>query len=144
MLDEVIIAGVLIVMLAETVRGLVKWRSGGKETVCIGLTGAVPCVYYLTRDYISEGLGFAFVVITLGGLWGWFFALSRRRIFEGWTTNSKKSLIISLVFVADLLAIGLVIAAIGHPILVVATFAAIHLVAAVLSVDRKVATPTGG
>jgi hypothetical protein len=75
---DVIIAVVLVLMLAEAVRGLVKWRSGGLEAFFGGLAGAVPCISYLISQHVSESFGLAFVVVGSTVAWSGLWAASRR------------------------------------------------------------------
>jgi hypothetical protein len=75
MVATVIVAVVLLLVVAETVRGFLKWRSGGQKDALAGLGGAIPCVAYLIRNHVSEYFLLTFLLVGLtvawAGSWLW-------------------------------------------------------------------------
>jgi hypothetical protein len=78
MLSTVIVAVVLLLLVAETVRGLVKWRSGGQRDALLALGTAIACVAYLIRNDVSEYFLVASLLVGLTVAWGGFLVVVRR------------------------------------------------------------------
>jgi len=140
MLATVIVAVVLLLLVAETVRGLVKWRSGGQRDALLALGGAIPCVAYLIRSHVSEYFLLTFLLVGLTAAWGGFLVVVRRspsaasrsrRSTNGNTSGGKRLLL--AVLAADVLAIVLIVTAIGHAALVIGSFVVVNLIAVALS-----------
>ena len=142
MLETAIIAVVLVLMLAETVRGFLMRRSGGLKDAFVGLLGAIPCLAYLIRPHVSESflLGFLLVGVAVAG--GGFFTVARRsssadsgssRSPNDNKGGNKTLLAVFAVLLADALAIVVIITTIGHAALVIGSFLVINLVAVVVS-----------
>ena len=140
MVATVIVAVVLLLVVAETVRGFLKWRSGGQKDALAGLGGAIPCVAYLIRNHVSEYFLLTFLLVGMTVAWGGFLVVARRsasadsrsrRSPNGNKSGSKRLFL--AVLAADALAIVLIVTAIGHAALVIGSFVVVNLIAVALS-----------